>query len=347
MSDTSVESPSWSTNEGFAPWHKTVTTISVFALLALGIVAACTHGDEPEKPKVEDLIESSSTVSKAKMGRLRIGVWDNIPYISYRDPTTNEYQGFDIEIARAMAKELGFREDMIEWVNLTNLPRRLSVLRADKADLVVASFSMTSDRLADVAFAGPYLVVPQAVLVPQHRKQDLDTISDLKAPGVKVCTTTGSTSEAVLQDRGITTDLQDANHKCMEGLRAGVYDAFSTDEHILAAFDRDDEDRHDEDKFEVLDTAIAKSDEKIGIAVPKDDASLRTLVTHFLYCWKLEEANGDSPWLRAYNNSLSSLIPDMPQPDADKPSYSGVDTDEPPYLADADCQASPARNKAP
>jgi glutamate transport system substrate-binding protein len=339
VSDIAVESQSRSTSEEPAPWRKGVTTICVFALFALSTVAACTHNDESKKPAVDEVKAESGTLSdiRAEDRRLRIAVWDNVPYISYMDPRTKEYRGFDIDIARAIAADLDFRESMIEWVSLADLSDRLSVLKADKADLVVASFSMTSDRLVDVTFAGPYLVVPQAVLVPRGRSDELNTIAELKTAGVTVCTTTGSTSEEVLKSRGINYDPQDTNADCMKGMRDGDYEAFSTDRHILAAFDQDDEDSSGEDRFEIVETAIAKGDENIGIAVPKDDEALHTLVTHYLYCWKLKEREGGSPWIRAYEKSLAPLLPDTPQPHVDKPKY--PDVDKPPYLADHECMA--------
>lgn len=339
MSDIAVESQSPPMREEPAPWRKTVTTISVFSLLLLGFVAACNHDKEPERPTVDEVRGHSSTLNtiKEEQRNLRIAVWENVPYISFVDPKTKEFRGFDIDIARAIAADLGFREEMIQWVPLGDLPDRRSVLRDGRADMVVASFSMTADRLADVTFAGPYLVVPQAVLVPRDRITELDTIAELQAPGVTVCTTTGSTSAAVLEKRGIEYHPRDTNAECMAGMRSGEYDGFSTDRHILAAFDRQDEDNTGQDTFEVLDTAIADEDEKIGIAVPKDDAAMRTLVTHFLSCWKSKK-DGGSPWRRAYHKWLGALVPDTFQPNVDAPEYPGVGT--PPYLADQECVAS-------
>lgn len=321
-----------------APWRKTVTTVSVFSLLLLSVVAACNHNKGPERPTVDEVRGNSGTLNsiKVEQRKIRIGVWNNVPYISYWDPKAKEFRGFDVDIARAIAADLGFREEMIEWVSLADLPDRRSALRADNADMVVASFSMTAERSADVTFAGPYLVVPQAVLVPKDRITELDTIRDLSEPGVTVCTTTGSTSEEVLEKRDIEYYPQDTNALCMDGMRSGEYDGFSTDLHLLAAYDREDEDNTGQDRFVVLETAIAGEDEKLGVAVPKGDAAMSALVTHFLSCWKSKKDG--SPWVRAYDKWLGALVPYIRQPNVDAPNYPGVGAQ--PYLADAECTAA-------
>lgn len=314
-----------------SPWRQGITTFFVCCLLALGVVAACSETQEPEGKTVAQQREESETLSDAdRRGKLRIAVWGDVPKISYHNSRTGGYEGFDIEIAKAMAGELGFRESLIEWVAIGDLPDRGAILGNDQADMVVASFSMTKSR-DDIAFAGPYLIIPQAVLVHRARKKPLETIPDLRAKGVAVCTTTGSTSAEALRKNKIEIQLRDNNAQCMAGMREGLYDAFSTDRHILAGFERAEEDRSDDNTYEILDTAIADADEKLGIAVPKDDEAMRALVAYFLDRWKRTEEEGGNPWLSAFDSTIGSALPKTFR---SQPDVSGV-----PDLVDHDSRA--------
>jgi ABC-type amino acid transport substrate-binding protein len=91
----------------------------------------------------------------------------------------------------------------------------------------------------------------------------------------------------------------------MAGLRAGDYDAFSTDLPILAGFEPADDLASDQERFEILDLAIADTSEKIGIAVPDGDQALRKLVAYFLHQWQTGPVVA-SPWLRAYDDTIGT-----------------------------------------
>src|SRR5262249_44705739 len=151
----------------------------------------------------------------------------------YRDPKSGVRSGFEIELATALARELGYTESRIDWVTVTSVSDRLAAIQNNKADLGLANLSMTKERDGFGDMAGPYLLVPQAVMVRRDRTKHLETITDLRASNVHVCTGTGSTSEKALIAKGITPDPVDTNDKCMAGLKSGKYDAYSTDLPIL------------------------------------------------------------------------------------------------------------------
>lgn len=303
-------------------WRGALTALSVSVMLVLVGTAACTERATP-KETVESLRAKSPTLRDK--ARLRIGVREDVPYMFYLDPATKERSGFEIEIAKELAKELGYREDRIDWVPIRTLPERIAVLQNNRADMVMANFSMNPEREALVDFAGPYQIVPQAVLVRRDRRKPLETIADLRAAGVRVCTTTGSTSEAALAAKKIESEPVDTNADCMNGMTAGRYDAFSTDLPILAGLMQ-----ADKDTFEILEMAIADSNERIGAAVPNGDTAMRSLVAYFLDRWQ-KESTVASPWLRAYDATIGPLL---------DPKYRSQPlVENPPVLADYDSKA--------
>ncbi|HEX6685906.1 MAG TPA: transporter substrate-binding domain-containing protein, partial [Candidatus Limnocylindrales bacterium] len=137
----------------------------------------------------------------------------------------------------------------------------------------------------------------------------LETLPDLQASGVKVCTTTGSTSAAALRAKGITPELFDTNAECMAKMKERRYDAFSTDLPILAGLREDDRIKSGNQTFDILEIAIADLHERIAIAVPKGDTALRDLVAYFLDRWyRLGQDTGNSPWLRAFDRTIGPLM---------------------------------------
>jgi glutamate transport system substrate-binding protein len=61
-------------------------------------------------------IQGSPTFDRMKQNdKVVIGVKEDQPGLGYKDPTTGEYSGFDIEIAKLIAAKLGFAEDKIEF----------------------------------------------------------------------------------------------------------------------------------------------------------------------------------------------------------------------------------------
>jgi glutamate transport system substrate-binding protein len=302
-------------------WRAALTALSATMLLVFAGMAACARQAEPEET-VQSLRAASATLRDK--ARWRIAVRENLPLLSYRDRTTEKYSGFEIEIAKAVADELGFDEEKIDWVTVSNNAERLSFLQNGNADMTVASLAMTGDREALIDFAGPYLLVPQAMLVAKQRTKTLDTIADLRAKDVRVCTLTASTSALALQAKGIVPEPVNTHNQCMEGMRSGKYDAYSTDLTILAGFLSN---KSDFEKFEISDLVIADASERIGIGTPNNDDSLRKLISYILERWRTGPKES-SPWLLSYDRTIGPLL--------DHRYRSQPLVDNPPKLADYD-----------
>ena len=94
------------------------------------------------------------------------------------------------------AGQLGIASEDIEWVE-TISDNREPFLQEETVDLVIASYSITDERRQVVGQAGPYYVTGQSLLVAA----DDDSI---KGPddldGKKVCSVTGSTSIATVEE---------------------------------------------------------------------------------------------------------------------------------------------------
>jgi glutamate transport system substrate-binding protein len=104
----------------------------------------------------------NSIVDKAKNDKaLNIGVKPDQPGLGLQD-SSGQYSGFDIDVARYIANELGATK--INFVPTLSANRE-AFLQQGKVDMVVATYSVTAERQKVVSFARPYYVAHQDILV--------------------------------------------------------------------------------------------------------------------------------------------------------------------------------------
>ena len=164
-------------------------------------------------------------------GTIKIGIKFDQPGLGYQDGS--EYTGFDVDVAKFVAGELGYGEDQIEWVQAPSAQRE-TLLQNGQVDMIFATYSINDKRKQVVSFGGPYFVAGQDLLVAA----DDDSISgpeDLE--GKNLCSVTGSTSAQRIKDEYAagTNLLEQAGYaECVTALTGGTVDAVTTDDIILA-----------------------------------------------------------------------------------------------------------------
>ncbi|WFE26227.1 transporter substrate-binding domain-containing protein [Solwaraspora sp. WMMD791] len=281
-----------------------VTTVAVAATLLLASAAACDDDTDPGLPTVQQLREASTIHDRAK---LRIGVNPDFPLMSYLDGNTR--RGFDVEVARYIARSLGFEGDQsIQWVPLTT-EQRVEFLRSGKVDIVVASFSITDDRAKDVGFAGPYLITTPEVLVLKEYADEIQTIPDLRKKEYAVCVAGGSTTQGMLKELSVPVGEADSPSDCRDGLLDGKFQAMVSDETILAGFLSEHP-----TEFELVDMPFGV-EEALGIGVPLEDENLRDLVAYFLAKSYEQSQRGEATaWQTAYITTLGNWLGEAQQP---------------------------------
>ncbi|BFU42980.1 glutamate ABC transporter substrate-binding protein [Krasilnikovia sp. MM14-A1004] len=187
-------------------------------------MAACGGGDSGSS--------SSGVVDKAsKDKKLVIGVKADQPGLGLQTGTT--YTGFDIEIAKILAKGLGVPESGIEW-KTTVSSNREPFIQQGQVDLVVATYTINDDRKKVVNFGGPYYIAGQDLLVAA----DSTITGPESLEGKKVCSVTGSTPAKRMQTDYPKAHLQllDSYSKCVSLLASKTIDAVTTDDIILAGY---------------------------------------------------------------------------------------------------------------
>lgn len=98
--------------------------------------------------------------------------------------------GFDIDMARAIAQELGVKLEVIpfEWAGI------IPALTTGKADLIIAGMTITPQRAEKVSFTIPYFRTGQAMIVNKKHK-GVKSWADMDKEGMKIGVNLGQTGD--------------------------------------------------------------------------------------------------------------------------------------------------------
>jgi polar amino acid transport system substrate-binding protein len=109
-----------------------------------------------------------------KAGKIIVATQPNYPPIAYKDPATNQLQGFDIDLGEAIAKELGVK---IEWQE-TAFAQMISSLQTGRVDIAMAGMSDLPARREVVDFVDYMKTGPQ-FFTTVARAGELKSVEDL------------------------------------------------------------------------------------------------------------------------------------------------------------------------
>lgn len=206
-------------------WKKIVATVMAVASVATIVAtAAVTTTASPAKAA-----SSSSVSAIKKRGVLRVAVFGDLPPYGWVNKNGKRV-GYDVELARQMAKDMGVKVKFVQ-VNANN---RVDTLNSNKADIVLANFTVTPDRKQVVDFAKPYMKVSVGVVSP--KKKAVTKVSQLK--GKKVIVTKGTTAENYFtsKQKGISLLKFDSKTQQFNALKNNRAAALADDNSYLYAW---------------------------------------------------------------------------------------------------------------
>ncbi|OCG73818.1 glutamate ABC transporter substrate-binding protein [Microbacterium sediminis] len=277
--------------------------LALAAAGALALTACSTATEDPGTEPVENPeFEAGTTMAElAEAGEITIGTKFDQPLFGLQGPSGTP-EGFDVEIGKIIAAELGISEDNINWVETVSANRE-PFIENGEVDIVVATYTINDERKEVISFAGPYYMAGQSILVLADN-DDIQSEEDLV--GQPVCSVTGSTPAANLETLGAEVVATDAYGNCLEPLRSGQVVAVSTDNGILAGLAAQNE-------GEVKVVGEPFTEEPYGIGLAKDDTEFRMWINDVL-----EEAYEDGRYEEAWNATAGTVLPYVEPPAVDR-----------------------------
>ncbi|CAM5586972.1 glutamate ABC transporter substrate-binding protein [Streptomyces xanthochromogenes] len=233
----------------------------------------------------------SPTLKAAKArGKLVIGSKADQPYLGFEDQSTKERSGFDVEIAKMIAADLGFKADQIEWKTVDSGVRETAISKG-QVDYYVGTYTINDKRKQQVGFAGPYYKAGADLLV---RKDDTSITGKDAVKGKKVCSIVGSTplQEIKKPEYGASVVELSKYSDCVQQLLSKQVDAVTTDDAILKGYAA-----KNKEKLRVVGKPF--TEEPYGIGMNKDDKALRDFIDS-----ALEKHEQDGTYKKIYDATL-------------------------------------------
>ncbi|AEH48258.1 glutamate ABC transporter substrate-binding protein [Parageobacillus thermoglucosidasius] len=254
---------------------KMCMALALTALLSITVLAGC-GSESSTTDKGDGSTKTSSetnTLEKIKKrGKLVVGVKYDLNLFGLKNPETGEVEGFDIDIAKGLAKKILGDENKIELKEVTS-KTRIPMLNNGEIDAIIATMTITEERKKEVDFSDVYFMAGQSLLVKKDSK--INSVKDLKK-GMTVLTAKGSTSAQNIRKAAPQVNVLEFENyaEAFTALKAGQGDALTTDNALLLGMAKQDP------NYRVLDETF--TEEPYGIAVRKGDTEFLQVINEYL-----------------------------------------------------------------
>jgi polar amino acid transport system substrate-binding protein len=257
-------------------------------------VAACNANASSLRPSGPPQVTSGSFMAKIRArGYLIAGVDQSTYHFGFLNPLTNQIEGFDIDVIRAVAQAIFGSSDpsRIHYKAISDA-QRIPDITSGEVDIVAHTMTITCDRLGQVDFSAVYFEAHQKVLVLKNSA----ATSLASLHGQKVCATTGSDSVTAIQKVKATAVQVPYWTDCLVKLQQGDVAAVSTDDSILDGLAA-------QDPYTKL-IGGSLTNEPYGLAISKQHPEFVRFVNAVL-----QQYESDGQWKASYQRWLGSPQP--------------------------------------
>jgi len=185
-------------------------------LLALLIVTPLpTLGAEPTR--LERIMASQ---------QLRICVWPDYYGISFRNPKTQQLTGIDIDMAHALADDLGVKLEFVD----SSFATLIADVTGDRCDAAMFAIGVTPQRQAHLSFTEPHLQSDIFAITTKSNRV-IRRWEDIDRPGVLVAVAKGTLHEPIMREKlqQATLVVLETPHAREQEVESGRADVFMTD----------------------------------------------------------------------------------------------------------------------
>jgi cyclohexadienyl dehydratase len=190
---------------------------AAFGLLIACVLSACTEKKAWPEP-IQKIVDR---------GVIRVGSTGDYMPMSYLDPTTGEYIGFDAALVEDLAKSLGVK---VEYVP-TSWPTLMEDTLAGKFDLAVCGITITDARKEQALMSSGYLGNGKTVLCRKEDEGKYTSLEAINHPEVRVMENPGGLNEKFARENlpDATLIIHDVNQEIPSRIAAGEADVMITE----------------------------------------------------------------------------------------------------------------------
>ncbi|MEP1536954.1 MAG: transporter substrate-binding domain-containing protein [Paracoccaceae bacterium] len=185
-------------------------------ILAAGAITLALGATAQAQSALNEILDS---------GVLKFGTTGDWNPMSVRDPATNSYKGYDIDVANELAADLGVEVEFVptDWKTLVN------GVVAGKYHMS-GSASISPARMKAAGFSESYISVEIMPFTSADKAEKFDGYDSINQPDVKVATTLGTTFEGLVRDWFPNADIKvvEAPARGFQEVLAGRADVFIT-----------------------------------------------------------------------------------------------------------------------
>lgn len=175
--------------------------LSLGATLFIGCGNKAVEENKNNKQETEQTSDASKTALKIdeikKAGKLVLGTCADYPPYEFQVMKNGKSQivGFDIEIAKEIAKDLGVELEIRDM----DFDGLIPSLKTGKVDLVISGMTPTPERMKEVDFSKIYYKAVQSVIVRAEDKDKFNTVESLTP--MKIGAQTSSIQEKIAKEQ--------------------------------------------------------------------------------------------------------------------------------------------------
>ena len=157
---------------------------------------------------------------------VRVCIWPDYFGISYRDPKTRQLSGIDIDLAKALGRDLGVDVEFVD----SAFARLIDDVTQERCEIAMFAIGITPQRQEKLRFTKPHLASDIYAITSKSNRR-IRQWSDIDQPGVVVAVARGTLHEPVMKARLKTATLRvlDTPHAREREVEAGRADVFMTD----------------------------------------------------------------------------------------------------------------------
>ena len=203
--------------------------LAIFILFLMFFTTGCGKKQEPQK-----VVDALQTIHSRD--ELIVGVRDDTKPFGYRDKE-GKLVGFDIDLAKMLAQRILGDAEKVRFV-VVSASDRISKLNSKEVDILVATMTITQQRLRVIDFSESYYIAGQAVMV--RKKSPYTSFNELS--NKQIIVVYGTTGEKSLRNIYPTAKIIGCKtySEAFAMLKKGEADAIVADDTVLLGYAIDD-----------------------------------------------------------------------------------------------------------